>query len=83
MPTHRIYGDARITGPVVRTAQIIDAEIWQSSGVAAAVLATVTSDAMTGEWEALLDSDALVYVLTPPVPPYRPLLLGPYRPEPI
>jgi hypothetical protein len=82
--THRVYGTVRVAGAAaVRALDVVDAADWQASGLAAAVVATATSDGMTGEWSADLDSDAMVYVLARPVPPYKPLLLGPYRPVPL
>lgn len=84
MPTHRIFGTAHVAAtPAARSLDVISAADWNASGIAAAVLASATSDGMTGEWEAELDSDELVYVLARPVPPYKPLLLGPFRPVPI
>jgi hypothetical protein len=84
MATHRIYGTVRVAGvAAVRALDVVDAAEWQTSGLAAAVIATATSDGATGEWSADLDSGAMVYVIARPVPPYKPLLLGPYRPVPI
>lgn len=84
MATHRVYGSVHVAGgAAVRTLDVVDASDWQTSGLAAAVVATATSDGTSGEWSAELDSDAMVYVVARPVPPYKPLLLGPYRPVPL
>ena len=81
MSTHRVYGVVHVAGvPAVRTVDVVSANCWNSDGLAAAILASATSDAGTGAWSAELDGNELVYVIARPVPPYAPLVLGPFRP---
>lgn len=84
MPTHRIYGTVKVAGqPADRMLDIVSVSAWGSAGPAAAVVASVTSDMVTGAWEAELESAEPVYVLARPLPPYPPLVLGPYKPVPL
>lgn len=84
MPTHRLYGHIRVAGqPVVRRVDVVDAAAWAADGLAAAILGSATSAAEDGYYELLLDSDALVIALSPPVPPHAAMMIGPCRPEPL
>lgn len=84
MATHRIYGTTHLGGQAVsRRVDVIAAADWLSSGVAAGVVGSAISDAGTGAWSVDLDNDDPVYVISPPVAPYPPLLLGPFSPVPL
>lgn len=84
MPSHQVSGFTRVAGqPVARRVDVVEAAQWAATGLESAVVGTTVSSALDGSWEIKLESDDLVYVFSPPVAPYEPLMLGPFRPEPI
>ena len=77
MATHRVYGSVREAGqPVARTVRVY-------SDASGDLLGTAISDTVTGAWEILLDSDALVHVHGVPGAGYPNKFVGPVRPVPL